>query len=418
MRWFAAGVFAVVLAGCGGASEPGAEPRTREALSSDVRTAVTLAGMRPHLRALQRIADGNGGNRAAGGPGYRASVEYVRSRLAAAGYRVRLSPFPYVRFVEQVERARRLGPPARPFPVEALEYSGSTPRAGLRLRAVRSGDGCERSDFPNAARGQIALIQRGVCFFAIKARNAVAAGARAAIVVNNEAGPLDATLVSPVSIPVVAVTRDVGPTLVGARVELVVRARTTRTNVQNVIADAPGAPASPVLIAGGHLDSVTAGAGINDNASGVAALVEIAKALIRLEPRHHVRFAFWGAEESGLHGSRAYVSTLANRGGVAGYLNFDMLGSKRYVRGVYRGPFQQVFTRYFDARDLEHDVIDIAGRSDHAPFEERGIPTGGLYSGGDPCYHQRCDRIPNVNERALDELADAAAHAIVQLEPR
>jgi aminopeptidase S len=238
------------------------------------------------------------------------------------------------------------------------------------------------------------------------------------IVVNNEAGPLDATLVRPIAIPVVAVTRAAGRTLSGVHVHLVVRTRNVRTTVENVVADAPTAPASPVLVVGGHLDSVTAGPGIDDNASGVAALIEIAKALIRLEPNHHVRFGFWGAEESGLHGSRAYVASLANRAGVAGYLNFDMLGAPRYVRGIYRGPFADVFERYFATRGLETETVDVAGRSDHASFADRGIPTGGLISGGDPCYHRACDRVANVNQRALDELADAAAHAIAYLEPR
>jgi hypothetical protein len=88
------------------------------------------------------------------------------------------------------------------------------------------------------------------------------------------------------------------------------------------------------------------------------------------------------------------------------------------LRQVYRGPFASIFQRYFAARGQESQTIDIKGRSDHASFDAVGIPTGGLFSGGDPCYHQRCDRLPNVNLRALDELSDAAAHAAAMLEPR
>ena len=108
----------------------------------------------------------------------------------------------------------------------------------------------------------------------------------------------------------------------------------------------------------------------------------------------------------------------ANRAGVVGYLNFDMLGARRYVRGIYRGPFQQTFQRYFVARGLSSETIDISGRSDHAPFAEAGIRVGGLFSGGDPCYHRPCDRVANVNQRGLDELADAAALGIAILAPR
>ena len=418
MRALAAAATALLLvsAGCGGASSAGAERRSREQFSTDLRKAVTLAGMRTHLVALQRIADASGGNRAAGTAGYRASVRYVQAALARAGLRVRLQSFPYARFAVDLVRGRQLTPVRRDLAPRAFEYSGS---GKVRGRVVAAGNGCQTGDFGAEVRGKLALIRRGSCFFAVKAGNAVRAGAAAAIIVNNEAGPLSATLVEPgIGIPVVGVTREAGSDLAGATAEVEVRAHTVRTTVQNVIADSPRARRAPSLVVGGHLDSVTAGAGIDDNGTGVAMLLELAEATQRLEPRHRVRFGFWGAEESGLHGSRAYTRVAANRRDVTGYLNYDMLGAQRYSRQVYRGPFADVFRRYFAARGLRSETIDIEGRSDHASFDAVGIPTGGLFSGGDPCYHRRCDRIPNVNLHALDELADAAAHAVAMLEPR
>lgn len=417
MRALAAVATALLLvsAGCGGASSSGAERRSRAQLSTELRKAVTVARMRTHLLALQRIADANGGNRAAGTPGYTASVRYVRTQLARAGLRVRLQSFPYVRFAVDLVRAQQLTPAQRDLAARAFEYSGS---GKVRGQVVAAGDGCQITDFSPDVRGKIALIRRGTCFFAVKAGNAARAEATAAIIVNNEPGSLSATLVEPgIGIPVVGVPQAAGANLAGGTAEVEVRARTVRTTVNNVIADGPRATA-PTLMLGGHLDSVTAGPGIDDNASGVAMLIELAKAFQRLEPRHHVRFGFWGAEESGLHGSRAYTRVGANRRAVVGYLNFDMLGAQNYSRQVYRGPFADVFRRYFAARGLPSQTIDIEGRSDHASFDAVGIPTGGLFSGGDPCYHQRCDRVPNVNLRALDELSDAAAHAAAMLEPR
>jgi Zn-dependent M28 family amino/carboxypeptidase len=417
MRALAAVATALLLvsAGCGGASSAGAERRSRAQVSTELRKAVTVAGTRRHLVALQGIADANGGNRAAGTPGYNASVRYVSTQLSRAGLRVRLQSFPYVRFVVDLVRTEQLTPAQHDLAARAFEYSGS---GKVRGQVVAAGDGCQAGDFRPENRGKIALIRRGTCFFAIKAGNAVRAGATAAIIVNNAPGSLSATLVEPgIGIPVVGVTQAAGSNLAGGTAEVEVRARTIRTSVNNVIADAPRASA-PTLMLGGHLDSVTAGAGIDDNASGVAMLIELAKAAQRLEPRHHLRFGFWGAEESGLHGSRAYTRVAANRRAVVGYLNFDMLGAKNYFRQIYRGPFASIFQRYFAARGQESQTIDIEGRSDHASFDAVGIPTGGLFSGGDPCYHQRCDRLPNVNLRALDELSDAAAHAAAMLEPR
>jgi Zn-dependent M28 family amino/carboxypeptidase len=419
MRSLVCCAVALLAAGCGGVTSEGVERRSRERLSVELQRAITPTGLRTHLVALERVADRNRGHRAAGTAGSTATVRYVANALRRAGYRVAVSPFPFSRYVEELERAHQLVPVERPFAVEAFEYSPSTPAAGLRGAVVSAGDGCQSADFGDIA-GKIALVRRGTCFFAVKSRNAARAGATAAIVFNNEAGPLDGTLGAPGVIPTVAVTREVGESLGagGVTVMLELRARVLRTTAQNVVADVPSRRPRRALIVGAHLDSVDAGAGIDDNATGVAALLELAWALKRHDPQHSVRFGFWGAEESGLWGSRAYVRNRANLRGVAGYLNFDMLGAPDFVRGVYRGPFAQTFQRYFARRGVESRTVDLGGRSDHGPFAAAGIPVGGLFSGGDPCYHRRCDRLANVNERGLHELADATAHGVALLAPR
>jgi Zn-dependent M28 family amino/carboxypeptidase len=410
---------AVLLLGASGAS---AAAPSRERVSAALRAQVNVPGMRAHLVALERIADRNGRTRATGTPGYEASARYVRDQLARAGYRARLAPFPFTEYREVLERGRQLTPVERDLRPEALDYSPSTPQGGLTGTLVAAGDGCQANDFGGVS-GRIALVERGTCFFAVKAVNAERAGAVAVIVYNNEPGPVDATLGSPTTtrIPAVTVTQALGRQLVADRnatVRLEIRTATRRTTARNVVADRGAA--GRVLILGAHLDSVGSGPGINDNGTGVAALIEIAKAVRRRAPDLRVRFAFWGAEELGLHGSRAYVQGLSptERARVVGYLNFDMLGSRQFVRGVYAGPFAGTFTRYFRARGLAASRIDIEGRSDHAPFQQAGIPTGGLYAGGDPCYHRACDRLSAVNLRGLGELADAAAHAAAMLAPR
>jgi Zn-dependent M28 family amino/carboxypeptidase len=395
---------------------------TRASLSASLRAQVSVAGMRTHLVALERIADANGGSRSTATPGYEASARYVRDQLARAGYRARLAPFPFTAYREELERGRQLTPVERDLRPEALDYSPSTPAGGITAAVVAAGDGCQAGDFSGVG-GRIALVRRGACFFVVKAQNAERAGAAAVIVYNNEPGPVDATLGSPnaTRIPAVTVTDTIGQALASARdasVRLEVRTSTRRTTSRNVVADRGGS--GPVLIVGAHLDSVGSGPGINDNGTGVAALVELAKALRRRAPALDVRFAFWAAEELGLHGSRAYVQGLsrAERARIVAYLNFDMLGSRRFVRGVYAGPFATTFTRYFRARGLAARTIDIDGRSDHAPFAQAGVRVGGLYAGDDPCYHRACDRLASVNLRGLGQLADAAAHAVALLAPR
>ncbi|GHA65162.1 M28 family metallopeptidase [Streptomyces termitum] len=207
----------------------------------------------------------------------------------------------------------------------------------------------------------------------------------------------------------------------------------------NLIADWPGGDPNQVLMAGSHLDSVTSGAGINDNGSGSAAVLETALAVSRAgyQPSKHLRFAWWGAEELGLIGSKYYVNNLASteRAKVKGYLNFDMIGSPNPGYFVYDDDptIEQTFKTYYAGLGVPTEIeTEGDGRSDHAPFKNAGIPVGGLFSGADyvktsaqaqkwggtagqsfdRCYHSSCDTTANINDTALDRNSDAVAYAI------
>ncbi|WP_158886813.1 M28 family peptidase [Amycolatopsis anabasis] len=186
----------------------------------------------------------------------------------------------------------------------------------------------------------------------------------------------------------------------------------------NVIADWPGGNPNEIVFLGAHLDSVTAGPGINDNASGSAAALETALTLARAKPtlQKHVRFGWWGAEELGLIGSRQYVNSLpsAERSKIKTYLNFDMVGARNTTTwGVYNDTpsLQQMFQDYFRGKGIPSRTMNIGGRSDHASFKNIGVQVSGIGSGSDPCYHQRCDNISNVGSKELGIAANAAAHA-------
>ncbi|MGI8886916.1 MAG: M20/M25/M40 family metallo-hydrolase [Gaiellaceae bacterium] len=393
---------------------------TRAAIVAELPRALSRARMRADLLAFERIADRSGGNRAAGTPGYRTSVDHVRAELKRAGYAPRVVDFPFVEFRELVERGRQLTARERNLRIEALEYSPSTPRGGIRHRVVAADDGCELSDFADVL-GSIAIVRRGKCFFAAKARNAGEAGAMALIVFNTEPGQFDGTLGDPQAsaIPVAAIDGRTGRELAAPGnpvIELELVTQRKRSTSQNVIADTqPGA--RRVLLVGAHLDSVLVGPGINDNATGVAALLEIARVVRKRYPQLSVRFAFWGAEELGLFGSRAYAKGV-DRSRIVGYLNFDVLGSPSRERSVYKGgPFAARWLEYFERRGVRAGTIDIGGRSDHFPFEQIGIPTGGLLAGGYACYHRACDRLESVDLAVFDELARAAAFGVASFAP-
>ncbi|WP_268986724.1 M28 family metallopeptidase [Streptomyces sp. CC210A] len=207
----------------------------------------------------------------------------------------------------------------------------------------------------------------------------------------------------------------------------------------NLIADWPGGDANQVLMAGAHLDSVSSGPGINDNGSGSAAVLETALAVSRAgyQPDKHLRFAWWGAEELGLVGSRYYVGNLptAERSKISGYLNFDMIGSPNPGYFVYDDDpvIEKTFKDFFAGIGVPTEIeTEGDGRSDHASFKNVGIPVGGLFTGAsrtktssqaqkwggtagqsfDRCYHSSCDTTSNINDTALDRNSDALAHAV------
>ncbi|QQQ75026.1 M20/M25/M40 family metallo-hydrolase [Saccharothrix sp. 6-C] len=212
----------------------------------------------------------------------------------------------------------------------------------------------------------------------------------------------------------------------------------------NLIADWPGGDLDNVVMLGGHLDSVSAGPGINDNGTGSAGLLEVALAVRSsgFQPTKHLRFAWWGAEELGLVGSTYYVNSLSttDRSRIDAYLNFDMIGSPNPGYFVYSASgqpsgslqLQQTLQGYFSSIGVQTELTSVGGRSDHAAFARAGIPVGGTFTGAegiktsaqaqkwggsagvafDRCYHRSCDTSSNVNATALDRNTDAIAHTL------
>lgn len=405
------------MAGC---SSAGGEDENRPPAPAPV----TAAALTEDLRALDEIARRHGGDRAAGTPGYDASVRYVAGRLRELGWRVTLQEVP-LRVPSEPTPARlsiaSLGAlePLEDFRVPT--YSGAGAGSGP---VAPVGSGCTGSDFDGLARGAVAFARFGGCVNREKALNARRAGALALLVEGGSAprGVPSSTLLSPPGLPVLAVGRRAARALEpGVRVSLRVDASVSRATTQNVLAEAGAG--KRVVMAGAHLDSVPDGPGINDNASGVAALLAAARAL-GPRPRGRVRLAFWGAEELGLIGSRHYVRGLSRerRDEIAGYLNLDMVGSPNAVPAVYRDADERLERLMRRAHPGRETGVSVGGASDHAPFAEQGIPVNGLYTGSsepgpggrprDPCYHLPCDTLGNVDREVLLRAARATVRAL------
>ncbi|WP_255308081.1 M20/M25/M40 family metallo-hydrolase [Streptomyces marincola] len=408
------------------------------------------AGAWRHLEAFQRIADANDGNRAAGTPGHERSARYAGTLLARAGYRVTYQRFTFPYREPVTERLTRLDGEPRDVPVRAFSHTGNTQDGGLTARLADAGDGCEAARFGPDAPGLIALVERGGCTFAAKEANARAAGAAAVLIRNNAPGTLSGTLggPDPDTLPTGGITREDGAELASAlasghevRLRLELTELSEERTTVNVIAETPGGDDSRVVLAGAHLDSVPEGPGINDNGSGSAAVLETALRLAEAggpagRHPHTVRFALWSAEELGLLGAKHYVKGLSpdERGDIALYLNFDMVGSPNhghYVQADAPGVAEEL-TAFLRARGEEAERLPFDGRSDYAPFVAVGIPAAGTFTGAeavkspaqarlwggtpgaphDPCYHAACDRLDNMGRAAFDTHVKVVAHAV------
>lgn len=458
--------------------------------------AVTVEGVLDHLEALQEIADDNGGNRASGLPGYDASVDYVVEQLEQAGYDPQVQEFVFDYFEENSELIR-VSPNPRTF-VNEVDFLRNTFDTGSpegtatgTLRPIdlnldptdpanSSTSGCEASDFAGMPAGSVALVQRGTCGFNVKVLNAQAAGA-SAVIVMNEGQPGRTGLLNMIgdatglTIPAVFATYEAGANLAstpGATVTVTVDYVADERTTYNVIAETSKGRTDNVVMAGAHLDSVQEGAGINDNGSGSAALLETAIQMAKVKTTNQVRFAWWGAEESGLLGSEHYVEELSDEeiDDIALYLNFDMVASPNYMFGIYDGDnsggtaapgfipegsaqIEDVFERFYASRGEPSQDSEFSGRSDYGPFIAVDIPAGGLFTGAevpktaaeallyggvagaayDPCYHAFCDNlrgdgqnvalynqlredyelVGNVNVHALDVNSDAIATSVL-----
>jgi Zn-dependent M28 family amino/carboxypeptidase len=444
---------------------------------------VTLEGVREHQAALQEIADNNDdpfypGTRAAGTEGYDNSVDYVAGLLKDAGYEVTLDPVEFdFQFPAEL---RQLTPVQATYETGAFTGSGSGEVTGqvipvdINLTGDRaSTSGWEPADFAGidwSGDADIALIQRGTCFFGDKAHNAELAGAEAVIIFNQGNSPdreglivADATSITlpdgtegtiTHNIPVVGASFAQGVALAQPGSTAFVKVLPTeRRTDYNVIAELPGKNEDNVVMAGAHLDSVTEGPGIQDNGSGSAALLETALMMAKLKPENTVRFAWWAAEELGLLGSTDYVEGLsqAERDRIALYMNYDMVGSPNYIFMVYDADessfpapegvpippgstaIEDLYESYYTLIGEPYDDTAFDGRSDYQAFIENGIPAGGLFTGAeevkteqqeaiwggtageqfDPCYHLACDTFDNIDLHALEVNSDLIAFAML-----
>ncbi|KAK0624407.1 peptidase family M28 [Immersiella caudata] len=435
---------------------------TPEALANDVRT----EQLQSTLWNLEHIAHQHGGNRAFGRPGYKASVDFVLERASERfGDKFDTYVQEFNHTYEEFFNITLTGPDGEDVFTVSPRFNPPTPAGagGITARLVNTpvdrklGSMCWEDQWDGIdAAGKIVLVRRGGCDAIVKVLFAKKKGAIGFVMTHHNwdnEKPMSRFWLSSTNpdmmMPTAIVSRPVGnawAARLDAGEELVVTLAVNgileRRPSWNVISQTKQGDPDKVIMLGAHLDSVPAGPGINDDGSGTAALLEIMESVERYDGfPHAIRFAWWGAEEVGLVGSLFYTRTLETKDvdKIKYYFNYDMIGSPypmfevmgrledssgglfgnggRLIGngGALSGIGVDLLANYLaDAgKEVTHAVFD--GRSDYAGFDALGIPCVGLFTGEDvhdPCYHEACDNINNIDLDALTINTKAAAYAL------
>jgi hypothetical protein len=431
----------------GAASSAGCDNRVNDTPGKLV-PCVTTDDLWNHMKAFQAIADANPGadghpSRNPGEPGYKASVDYVANLMKQAGYDVTIQPytFTYTSYVGTPSFSE-VSPTPRSFKLVSEWNPGNSqgdatgaqvkPAGGTVMPptpAPSSASGCSPSDFDSSFAGKIALVQRGTCNFGVKVLNAEAAGV-AGVVIFNEGNPGRTSVFSGsmvdannnpfvASVPVAFTSFDIGqslfneytagtPPVMNLSIHQIVDPNRTDWNV---IAESKGGDPNHVVVVDGHLDAIY-GAGMLDNASGSATILDIAQEMRKVRPLNKLRFIWFGGEELGELGSKYYVNHLSasELAKIRYDLDADVMATPNYSIGVLDPAAVDLFGRTVSeqfpaqvyepskvARDMGVNYFDSIGKNhiffspkgtDAEQFQLAGVPASGLLTGQDCCKTQ------------------------------
>lgn len=358
------------------------------------------------------------GPRVAGGFEERAAAGYIASEMESYGLDVTIQEFPMTYFEDFGSELNVVGGPL--LSPNTMSFS---PSGEFTAQIVFCGLGYP-GDFPLEVAGSIALIKRGELYFSEKTANAATAGAVAVIIFNHSPGNFLGTLGSIADIPAVSISLEEGELLLDllgdppVTVYLNVETLAYDSTSQNVIGTIEGLdPKQGIVYIGGHYDSVSAGPGANDDASGTAGVLEAARVLSTKGHRTKatLKFIAFGAEETGLDGSYNYVveneEELIASG--LGMINLDMIGVGDTLLIGNIGWGGSAITDYTQAKAVTMGVEDWAPftaeeNSDHTYFEMVGVPSVFLHQSPDPYYHTSEDTPDKIDINKLEENGELA----------
>ncbi|ASN03796.1 M20/M25/M40 family metallo-hydrolase [Virgibacillus necropolis] len=197
----------------------------------------------------------------------------------------------------------------------------------------------------------------------------------------------------------------------------------TSYNVEAVKEPMKNHDTGQAIIVGSHHDSVPWGQGANDDASGTAALLEMARVFANTPTDTTIKFVAFGAEEYGLWGSRKYAAAMTpgEVENTVAQFQMDMVGSADagdLVMFTADGEKNLVTDLGAAAGSRVSELVPYSelGRSDHVAFHNLGIPAAlFIHTPLEPWYHTEDDVIEHISKEKLQDVANIVGAALYQV---
>jgi Zn-dependent M28 family amino/carboxypeptidase len=387
------------------------------------------------------------GSRFGGTEGEQLAAEFIQAKLEEYGLKnVHLEPIEYLSWSRGEARLEIISPIKKTIPCITLPFS---PAVDLEGEVIDLGDGAP-DEFERRAdeiKGKIVMtnsvfnpknVKRWV-HRKEKFGRSMLAGASGFIFVNHYPGFGPATggighKGQPALIPGISISHEDGAFIQRltkrkgvVKVQLTTTDQFSPATSWNIIGDLPGVQfPDEIVMLGSHYDGHDIAQGAGDPASGVAAVLEAARTLAKfLEtvPRT-IRFIFWGIEEIGLLGSRAFAEKhIQDLKNIRFYLNMDAAGMvvPKDINLHEWADLQETFERYQAQMALDFAIgQSFHTASDHYPLLLKGVPTGGIEAvrqnkSGRGYGHTHYDTVDKVTLTGLRDAASLAARIALRV---
>jgi aminopeptidase YwaD len=397
---------------------------------------------------VRRLAD-EIGPRVAGSSEEKRAAEYMRTRMEDQCLNVTNESFKIPGFIPQDIELEVLNHPEMKFDPVPFIYSGTTQKDGIEGDIVCLGDGGEMQYEQKEIEGKMVLIRQpnkiSLTELEKTVERAAVHGACGLVTFEGEGPPRNYSLPSGrFEIPCVSISSKSGQELLmklidegTCTIRLNVRAQTGNVVSQNIIGIIEGHRwKDEKILLTAHLDSVIGSPGANDNASGLAVLLDIAELLGGERQAKTIQFVAFGSEEPNPYcmGSRFYVREHGDElENIKALLNFDQVGvgaqednrpvlKTIYLNELYRGReletvkwLDDYIRRIAEGLQIKMDFIKVRGLSDHVPFALNGVPAQMFRWMDDPWYHSCYDKSINVDPDKLKIISDIAATTALEL---